>query len=192
MAISAVIFSLGVWTSALLLVSAWEEISDVGKSFSRMLAPGEKTIRLEAAGPYTVFFENKGEFEGRVYLAPEGAVAGLELTIEEANTGEKIPVRLARSKGTYSLGSREGTSIMEFSAPRPGEYRFKAKVPEGWGKPLPFVLAVGQGFLKGIFAVVAKIFALVLILIAAIGIPTVIIVASQASKLKSSGTPGVG
>lgn len=182
---SAVIFSLGLWAASLLLLSALKDISGADKSFSRMLAPGEQTMELKAAGLYTVYFESKGEFEGKVYLAPEGAPSGLELMIEEAATGERVPVKLARSKSTYSLGSREGASIMEFFAQRPGEYRFKASVQEGWGKPPPFVLAVGRGFLKGIFVAVAKIFALVFVLIAAVAIPTALIAASSAAKLGS-------
>jgi len=191
-AASAVIFSLGLFAASLLLLSAIRDISGAEKSFSRMLAPGERTMELKAAGLYTVYFESKGEFEGKVYLAPEGAPSGLELAIEEVATGEMIPVKLARSKSTYSLGSREGASIMEFFAQRPGEYRFKARVQEGWGKPPPFVLAVGRGLLKGIFLAVAKIFALVFILIVAIAVPTALITASSAAKLGSQRSgPGV-
>lgn len=185
--VAAILFGLGLWASAAILLSVLQEIAGLDKGFIRMLAPGEETLALPQAGPYTVYFEHKSEMDGKMYFAPSDAIAGLALTIHDAENGEAIPVRIAASKSTYSLGSREGTSLMSFVVPKPGLYRFVATVPPRDGEG-PFVLAIGPGIMKDVFSLIAKIFGMVFVLIATIAIPTVLIVTSSASKL-SAGKP---
>jgi len=189
--LASVIFLAGIALGAFMLSGVFIEIKKVDSGFTRFLAPGTHSISLEKPGGYTVYFENKSELDGKVYISNDNAAAGLQLKVKEEATGADVRVSLAGSKNTYSIGSREGSSLMAFYIERPGQYEVSAEFPGGWGEHEEIVLAIGQGFMSGIFKMVGLIFSLVLTLIVAIAVPTVLIVVGSTKQSVNSSNSSV-
>ncbi|MFH0799170.1 MAG: hypothetical protein V2A66_03195 [Pseudomonadota bacterium] len=189
--LASVIFLAGIALSGFILSRVFVEAKNVDRSFTRFLAPGTHSISLEKPGGYTVYFESKSELDGKVYISNDNAAAGLKLKVKEEATGADVRVSITGSKSTYSLGSREGISLLAFYIERPGRYEVNAEFSGGWGEHEKIVLAVGQGFTSGIFVMVGLIFCLVMTLIVAIAVPTVLIVVALTKKSVNSSNSSV-
>lgn len=160
--LAALILALGVGAATAAFVGMLGNLGEIRQSMIRVVVPGERSVYLAEAGIYTVFFEFKSELDGRIYDSPENALDGMEFEVEDAQTGEKMPVRAASMRGTYSLGSQEGRSILAFSILKPGWYRIEAELKgldEEGGQQ--FVLAVTKGFSRGVATTIGWIFGLV-------------------------------
>ncbi|MFH1830390.1 MAG: hypothetical protein ABH871_06410 [Pseudomonadota bacterium] len=133
-------------------------------SYTRLLVPGVETIELAAPGDYTIFFEYKSMIDDAVYVAPEGAISGMRCTLYNEKTGEEVPVKPSSSSMHYSIGSRAGTSLLEFTIPEAGRYRIETTLPEQTYPGQKFVIAIGQGFMKDLFKSIGLVFTLMGIL----------------------------
>ena len=125
----------------------WPRLGTIDAGMIRVVVPGSATLDLGKPGTYTIFHERQSVVDGQYYVSD--SVTGLRVgLIAEATSA---PVRVEPATNTsYSLGSRQGTSIFAFSVDQPGRYRLITSLPN-----VQAVLAVGQGMVGTIFAMVA-------------------------------------
>lgn len=180
--ITAIItFTVGMCVSALLFVKMWNNFSTIDKSFIRILVPGNRTIFLPSPGNYTIFFEFKSSMGGKVYSAPQDALNGLNLSIEEVDTGASISIKAAQANSTYSFFGREGRAILSFYIEKPGWYKISSDLERSqWAGQ--HVLAISQGFTKSIFISIGLTFAFIAIILLTIVATTILIVIGATVK----------
>jgi hypothetical protein len=124
----------------------WPRLGSVDAGMIRVVVPGNGTLELDKPGTYTIFHEKQSVVDGRFYASD--SVAGLRVDVVAAATGARV--RLEPSTDTsYSIGSRKGVSLLDFNVDQPGRYRLTASMANGEA-----VLAIGQGMVSGIFALV--------------------------------------
>jgi hypothetical protein len=129
--------------------SIYSGISHVESSLPQMLAPGEEDFNLSEPGEYTVFYEDKSYFRGKLYSTNE-LISGLAVNVRERATGIDLATYPAKSYITYSLGGRSGRSAMAFRVDRAGVYQVIASYEESNGPEV--VLAIGRGMIEGLFS----------------------------------------
>jgi threonine dehydrogenase-like Zn-dependent dehydrogenase len=124
----------------------WPRLGSIDAGMIRVVVPGDATLDLGKAGTYTIFHEKQSVVDGRFYASD--SVSGLRVDVIAEATG--APVRLEPATSTsYSMGSRQGTSIFAFTVEQPGRYRLTTNLAGGQA-----VLAIGQGMLGTMFALV--------------------------------------
>ena len=139
----AVVIVAGVVAFVAILISG---LIDVTRDMTRVVVPGASTLDLPEVGTYTIMHEYRSDFGGKTYLQARGSVSfKCRLTSEQ---GDDVPVRLCSTNSTYSLGSREGYSILEFTIGDPGTYVLETEASD------ESVLAVSRGFMAGILKTV--------------------------------------
>lgn len=101
-------------------------------------------VTLDEAGKHNIYYENRGDFEGKAYDTPRRQVwttfesPAMRCTVTRVETGEPVDVRLPgqdepekKSKTSenqivaYNVSGMQGHSIWVFEADEPGDYRIK-------------------------------------------------------------------
>ena len=124
----------------------WPRLGSADAGLIRIVVPGNSTLDLAKPGTYTIFHERHSVVDGRFYASD--SVSGLRVEVAAEASG--APVRLESTSGTsYSIGSRKGESLLVFTIDQPGRYRLTTSMTGG-----PAVLAIGQGLVGSIFALV--------------------------------------
>ena len=129
----------------------------VADSLSRVVVPGQTTLNLERGKSYTVFYESHTTMDGKLYSTHQ-SVSGLECHVKSVNDGEEVVISPTSNPTQYKIGGRSGRSILEFSAPRDGQYDFSCAYASGV-HGTNVVLAVGTGFGARMFQAILVIFA---------------------------------
>ncbi|HSA60370.1 MAG TPA: hypothetical protein VLJ37_11885 [bacterium] len=110
-------------------------LSTIGEGYVRVGAPGTSEFALTEPGTYVIHHEFKSVLDGKIYSTAKGeGLNGLTLDLVALPDGRPVPLRQSSMSSTYSFGSYEGTSLMEFTAAAPGRFRLKAAlegVPDG-------------------------------------------------------------
>jgi hypothetical protein len=130
-------------------LSIYTVSSDTEGGLLQMAAPGSADLSLAEPGEYIIFYENNSYLDGKFYSTGE-QISGLEIHVKEKATGLDLATYPAKSRFSYSLGSRSGRSIMAFNAARSGIYQLNATYSGGAGPTV--VLAVGKGIAEGILS----------------------------------------
>jgi uncharacterized RDD family membrane protein YckC len=169
-------------------------ISHVTDGLAQIVVPGEKDFTLMPHLNYTIFLEAESVVDGRIYSTKE-SLSGLTCTVKSEASGNTISTRRPTMNTTYSVGGRDGRSVLEFVTEEAGVYHIACDYEEGSQGP-QVVLAVGSGVGERIFSTVTKSLASFFggsILGGAV-IVTVITLRERAKrKLTASGmTPGLG
>ena len=123
-------------------------ISSTESGLMQLMAPGSAELNLKEPGEYTVFYESQSYFNGSIYNTGGQMPGGLKIIVSEKASGETLTTDTATGT-TYSMGGRSGQSIAAFKAERPGIYWINTSYPKVSGPEV--VLAVGKGFVEGIF-----------------------------------------
>ena len=123
-------------------------ISSTESGLMQLTAPGNAELNLKEPGEYTIFYESQSYFNGSVYNTGGQMPGGLKIIVSEKASGETLTTDTATGT-TYSMGGRSGQSIAAFKAERPGVYWINTSYPKVPGPEV--VLAVGKGFVEGIF-----------------------------------------
>jgi len=124
----------------------WPRLGAVDEGMIRVVVPGSATLDLVKPGKYTIFHERQSVVDGQFYASD--SVAGLRVGL--IAEGTNAPVRIEPGTSTsYSMGSRQGSSIFAFTIDRPGRYRLTTSLTNGQA-----VLAIGQGMVGAIFSMV--------------------------------------
>src|SRR5207248_11192533 len=114
----------------LLAYFLWTSITGLGSRLAQVEVPGTASLRLDAAGTYTVFYEYQSTVGGHVYSTPR-SWPGLQVTVASEQTGQAVPVRESAGTTRYTFSGRSGYAAVEFTADRPGAYRLDAHYPAG-------------------------------------------------------------
>ena len=123
-------------------------ISSTESGLMQLMAPGSAELNLKEPGEYTVFYESQSYFNGSIYNTGGQMPGGLKIIVSEKASGETLTTDTATGT-TYSMGGRSGQSITAFKVERPGIYWINTSYPKVPGPEV--VLAVGIGFVEGIF-----------------------------------------
>jgi hypothetical protein len=124
----------------------WPRIGSVEAGMIRVVVPGSASITLDKPGTYTIFHEKQSVVDGQYYASDN--VAGLRVDLVAEASGAHVRFESSTS-ASYSMGSRQGASIFDFTVDQPGRYRLTASLASGQA-----VLAIGQSVLRSIFALV--------------------------------------
>jgi hypothetical protein len=153
-------------------------ISSTQNGLMQLTAPGDAELNLKEPGEYTIFYENQSYFNGSVYNTG-GQIPGLKIGVSEKASGETLNTYTAAGT-TYSMGGRSGQSITAFRVERPGLYWINTSYPRVPGPEV--VLAVGKGFVEGIFHLITV---AMLILFGSIAIAAVITFVTYTRRKKA-------
>ena len=135
----------GIVTMVVLLATKLPALDD---GLEQIVVPGARDLVLKP-GDHTVFLEFRSVVDGRVYVVQD--VGGLAVKVQAAD-GTPVATRTPSGSSTYTFGGRQGQSIQVFRIERAGIYRVSADYDGVVGPQT--VIAVGQGFMTGMFAVV--------------------------------------
>ncbi len=153
-------------------------VSSIESGMMQMAAPGNAELDLKEPGEYTIFYESQSYFNGSVYNTA-GQIPGLQISVSEKASGQTLATYTATGT-TYSMGSRTGQSITAFNVERPGIYWINTTYPKAPGPEV--VLAVGRGFVEGIFYLVIV---AMLILFGSIVIAAIITIVTYTRRRKA-------
>lgn len=129
---------------AIMLVS----LPKMNAGLEQIVVPGERQLTLEP-GHHMVFLETRSVVDGEAFVS--GDITGLSVRVTGAD-GTAVPVTAPTATATYSLNGREGHAINGFEITQAGAYAVSADY--GGAEGPRTVIAVGQGFLGGLFSTV--------------------------------------
>lgn len=137
--------------SLLVLIGGWslftwflfKNIGSLTDSLTQIVVPGQWDITLYKTGNYTVFYEYRSLVGTKIYTTNE-SLSGLECVITSNTKGTPVALTPASVNSTYSMGSRAGVSVLNFSIEQPGTYEFSCGYSQG-KEGSEIVLAIGQG-----------------------------------------------
>jgi hypothetical protein len=122
-------------------------LSDLSGGLTQVVVPGSQELTFSKSGTYTVFHEHKSIVGNKMYSMTPGGLAGLQCRMVSKTDGQEVSLSPTRMNSTYSMGSRSGVGVFDFTIDSPGEYLFSAKYPADEEGPQA-VLAVGHGFVE--------------------------------------------
>ena len=138
----------------LFLYTLLHGIFHITDGLTRIVLPGAKDLTLRPKLRYTIFLETESVVDGRIYSTIE-SVSGLACVVTSQTSGNKIMTHEPAMSTTYTVGGRNGKSVLEFITKEAGVYHMACDYPEGRSGPQA-VLAVGFGVGEEIFSMVMK------------------------------------
>jgi len=139
---------------SLFLYTIIHGVAHITDDLTQIVVPGEKDLTLMPRRNYTIFLEQESVVDGRIYSTTE-SLSGLTCAVTSQTSGNKINTRRSTMNTTYSVGGREGKSVLEFVTEEAGVYRIACDYHEGSHGPQT-VLVVGSGVTERIFSIVIK------------------------------------
>jgi len=127
----------------------YQGILNIQNDLIQMKAPGTSMLNLSEAGEYTIFYENRSYLNGSIYSTAD-QMPKLHVSLKDMATGSDLVLHPPDESITYSLGDRNGRSVMAFDVIRPGVYQINASYFGSEGGE--FVLAVGKGIEQGMLS----------------------------------------
>jgi hypothetical protein len=118
-------------------------LDDMTSGMEQVVVPGSADMSLTETGVYTVFYEYRSVVDGVVYINNANPPP-MDCSLTNAATGADVPLSPSLGSSNYSLGSREGVSVMSFTIDQPGTYTMACQYVSGADEPQS-VLAVGTG-----------------------------------------------
>ncbi len=138
----------------LFLYTAIHGIMHVTDGLTQIIVPGAKDLALKPKLNYTIFLETESVVDGRIYSTSE-SLSGLACTVTSRTSGSRIVTRSPRVNTTYSMGGREGKSVLEFTTQEEGVYQLNCDYETGVTGPQA-VVAVASGMAERIFSTVIE------------------------------------
>ena len=151
------------------------------------MAPGKSNITLSEPGEYTIFYEFQSVIGSKVYDTGKD-IPLIQVNLSSQDTGSAIPLSTSFVEKTYSIGSRSGIGIFDFTIDRPGIYEISMLYPT-WQEQKPeIVLSIFQGsFVNAILGEISRMAIVVFGLFAA-GVAIIIITYLKRRKAKKTRT----
>ena len=163
--IAGAVFVAGLVVFGLLL---FRGLSGLGDVLQPVVVPGTHTVSLDEPGTYTVFYESRSLVGNQLFNTGE-AIPALTIGLERLDTGEVVELDTSVTNSTFSLGSREGVSVLSFEIEAPGEYQLTVTRREVDGPEV--VLSYGKGFHKRLMGTIfSSIAVMLLTVVMALGI----------------------
>lgn len=167
--VAVVIFFIGISALGAFL---YVNISGITESGKQVVVPGKSDIFLDGPGNYTIFHEYRSVVNNKVY-STNSDISGLKCFLKDRSTNSEIKLSLPAGNSTYTIGGREGRSILEFRIEKSGPYELSAYY-EGISNGPEIVLAVEKNFMGKIFMLVLGALAILFFTIAA-GVSIIVI-----------------
>ena len=104
-----------------LLSAARSILEPFRKEGTLFKVPGEKTIKIESPGSYTVWIQNRGSIEGKLVTHPLDLPAGTTLAVSEVASGATIP--LTGSSITMNINDTVRKAVGSIELKAPGEIK---------------------------------------------------------------------
>jgi hypothetical protein len=158
-------------------------ITHATDSLTQIVVPGNAQLNLKP-GHYTVFLEDESTVNGKVYSTTQ-SVSGLSCRVTSVKDGTKIPLRQTSMNTTYSVSSRSGHSVLEFTIQQDGRYEFACDYEDGPKGP-DVVIAVGSGVGEAIASTILDGFAAILGGFGGAAVVVVVVVLRRAKNQKLS------
>jgi hypothetical protein len=118
-----IVFSIFLFSSLLSNVSSLTQMPSI-----QVIVPGTSDIMLSETGKYTIFYEYQSVVGNRVFSTGEN-IPGIQLNLISKETGAEVPLSSTSMSMTYTIGSRSGTGIFDFTIDKPGTYQLLASYP---------------------------------------------------------------
>ena len=146
--------------AGLVFVAGWvlfalvlfKNLSGLADQLRQVVVPGNVELTLSKPGKYTIYYEHRSVVGTRIFSTDE-SLHGLDCRLVSRATGSSIPLSPVTVSSSYTVGGRSGVGVLDFAIDRAGAYELSAAYPEGWEGP-EVVLAIGQGFTRGILVAV--------------------------------------
>jgi len=146
--------------AGLVFVAGWvffalflfQNLSGLSDTLQQVVVPGNVELTLSQPGKYTIYYEYRSVVGTRIFSTEE-SLPGLECHLVSKTTGSSIPLSRVTASSSYTVGSRSGVAVLDFTIDRAGVYELSAGYPEGREGP-EVVLAIGQGFVVRILTAV--------------------------------------
>lgn len=155
-------------------------VRSLGEAYVRAVMPGAAPFTVTETGKYTLFHEYRGTVDGTVYNNPQEP-SGLQCLVVsrqlDRSTAPTVRLSPTGTNLTYTLGSRSGVSVAEFTIEQAGEYLLTCAYGGGRNEPR-VVMVVGrpEGFVQGILSILSAVGVGLLAMIAAIVIFAVVLI----------------
>jgi hypothetical protein len=144
--VALLIFVVGVLIALVLIVFSIIHFRNLSDSFVRIVAPGSTIVHLRESGNYTMYYEYEGDVDGVVYTGDETPP---NMIVEITNDrGEPVAVN-SDDSGSYTVDSRSGIAVMDFTIDKPGDYQIATRYSDG-SSGGEVVLAIGHGIARNI------------------------------------------
>lgn len=102
----------------LFLISAASSILEPFRKEGTLIkVPGEKTIKVESPGSYTVWIQNRGSIDGKLVTHPLDLPAGTTLAVSDVKSGQTIPLTGSSATMTLNDTVRKALGSVELKAP---------------------------------------------------------------------------
>jgi len=147
--VAVILVGLGLFLHTLL-----HGINHVTDDLTQIVVPGEKNLTLMPKLSYTIFLESESVVDGRIYSTTD-SVNGLTCGVTSQASGNKMNTHRPSVNTTYSVGGRDGRSVLEFTTEEAGVYHIACGYDEGSHGPQA-VLAVGSGVTGRILSTIIK------------------------------------
>ena len=154
-------FLFGIVICVFLSLRVYRGFISMDDSFVRVVMPGTAKILLVKPGNYTIFHEHKSVVGNEIYSSQTDAVSGIRCDLKNEESGEMVTLKPSLSNSTYSLGSREGRSVFDFTVTNGGAFEFKCAFPEGAQQGFKTVFAFNQGFTAELLTLIFMIFGII-------------------------------
>ncbi|HZP99908.1 MAG TPA: hypothetical protein VFB13_10250 [Reyranella sp.] len=156
-------------------------IAAFSAGLQQVVMPGPAIVTLNLPGAYTIYAEVGGLVDGRLYDNPPPN--GARITVSSEASGKQVALGKPTASVEYSVGSRKGHAVLDFTIDQPGRYRLAAAP----STDAPYVLAIAYGSPMGS---VGGLFKIVMVAVAmslsGLGVAGVIVVVTviQRSRAK--------
>lgn len=181
--LGAIVIIIGVILFVTQLVST---IKSYSSNSHRLVAPGISEVKLEEAGTYTIFYEYRSSFEGKIYSTYNSDISALGSVLYYKNTEKVIELTEPKMNSTFNFSGREGVSVFEFILDEPATIVIESEYLEGSGPEI--VLNISKNMVLGLFAGIGKSL-LILFGTTSVGVGIIVITAIKRNKAKKKHLP---
>jgi hypothetical protein len=147
--LAGLVFAAGWVLFALVL---FKNLSGLADKLRQVVVPGNVELTLSKPGKYTIYYEYRSVVGTRIFSTQE-SLPGLQCRLVSRATGSSIPLSPVAVSSSYTVGGRSGVAVFDFTIDRAGAYELSTAYPVGREGP-EVVLAIGQGFTRGILIAV--------------------------------------
>lgn len=131
-------------------------ISHTTDGLTQIVVPGERDLTLKPKQRYTIFLETRSVVGDRIYSTQ--SVSGLSCIVTSRASGNRINTHSPGVNTTYSVGARDGSSMLEFFTEESGVYNVACAYGDGAQGP-QVVVAVGSDVDERIYSTIIESFA---------------------------------
>src|SRR5882672_852263 len=152
----------------------WHGITSLNQELTRIVVPGETTLRFHRVGTYTVFYERNGR---------------MHCILTEIRTGKDVALVSPSTNTNYSFGDMSGRAISQFDVTAPGDFNLNCWYTSEKSQE-KVVFAIGEGAAGKIWVIVLPALGFVAIGLAlSVGIFALILIKKSKVRTRAGSYP---